>query len=262
MENSPQARVVFRRQHHALADDGLAFLLVIIIFHDVQQTVDEDVRRLHHPNRFEYLAPAVNGLFRVAEPQDEEVLLCLVARQTSHRTDAVLECDGVFLSLLGVDMQQPCGNLLLRHFARLLVADAVFHPSACHATELPAERRGLQLRHEPRLAVAGLARYQVQLTDIRERHASALHRVSRRSVRLVEVQQVVVNLSREPLVALKELRYLRRVQLWGVVCIALFVHSSLKIQSVRRGRLSGSYHAVAIVRGLSRLSRRDSNGQR
>ena len=66
MQHGPQDCVVVGRQHHALADDGLALLLVVVVLHDVEHTVQEYVGRLHHVDGFQYLLPSVLMPLRVA----------------------------------------------------------------------------------------------------------------------------------------------------------------------------------------------------
>ena len=91
MQHRPQACVVVGRQHHALADDGLALLLVVVVFHDVEQP--EDVGRSHLPDGLSVSSSIGRCQLRVAQTEDEEMLLRFVLGTPD--IDTVLESDGV-----------------------------------------------------------------------------------------------------------------------------------------------------------------------
>ena len=202
MEHCPQTCVVVCRQHHALADDRLTLYLVVVVVHDVEHTVEEYVCRLDEIDSLQYLAPSLLGCLCVAEPEDIELLAGLGVINPSHRTHTVLDGYGVILALLCVDIQQHIRDHLLFYLVGLGIPHLVGHLAPQSVAMLTAQRCRHQLRHKSRLTIARLAADDVQLTDICEGYTVALHRVSRRAVGLLEVEEITINLFLKPVVAL------------------------------------------------------------
>ena len=105
MQHAPQRDVVLRCRHHALTDDGLALLLVVIVTNDVEHTVQEHHRRSHFPYGFQYLSPSLVSINRVPQSENLELLLWLCVVKSCQLTHAVLDSDRVILSLFCVDVQ-------------------------------------------------------------------------------------------------------------------------------------------------------------
>ena len=219
VQDHPQARVVVGGEHHTLADDRLAFDLVVVVAHKVEHTVEEDVGRTGDVYRLQYLAPAFQLALGVAEPEDAEVVVSLGVVAACHDAHAVLHGDGVVLALLGVDVEH--------HGVRAFLVQRV---------ERLAVTAGEDSRHEhlhqPGLAVTRFAGDDMQVTDIGELDTIAAEGVARRCVAFGEVEEIALDLGTVPVVTLQEVGYFFRhrhflvllLRDWVFICCFVVIH--------------------------------------
>ena len=62
MKHTPERHVVVGDQLHALSDDRLAFLLVVVVIHDIKHTVQEGNSWLDFIDDLQNLTPALGGI--------------------------------------------------------------------------------------------------------------------------------------------------------------------------------------------------------
>ena len=75
MEHSPERGVEVCGKHHALTDYRLALLLIVVVFDNIQHTIEEYVGGLNLPDGFQNLLPSLLSCLCVAQPKDEEMFL-------------------------------------------------------------------------------------------------------------------------------------------------------------------------------------------
>ena len=167
--------------------------MIVVVLHEVQHTVEEDVGRFDHVDGFEYLAPTVNLALGVAQPEHNEVVVRDLVVHAGHDADAVLQRDGVVFALLRIDIEHDgFGTLGLECVPGLAV--------------LAAQDSRHEHRHQTRLAVARFAADDVEVAAVGDLHLTALQRVPRRRVGLRKIEEVRIDLRAEPVVAFEELR--------------------------------------------------------
>ena len=217
MEHAPHGHVVVCDQCHALADDGLALFLVIVVIDDVEHTVQEGDCWLDLIDNLEDLPPAVSCGDCLTQADNLELVGRLVLVDTGQTADSVLDCDGVILGHLGVYVE---------HHRLLDVAQLI-----AQMAQLSFDDAGHELAHECCFTMSGLSLDDVQISYLSKGHSVVTECPARRHVGLGKVQIETLGVLVVPVITLKELRYVTDGRDVAGLVVNVIIHSSRCLRS-------------------------------
>ena len=204
-------------QCHALADDGLALLLIIVVIYDVEHTIQEGDCWLDLIDNLEDLTPAVSCGDCLTQADNLKLIRWLVLVNPSQTADAVLYGDGVILGHLSVYVEHH----RLRYVTQLIAQMA----------QLTFDDAGHELAHECCFTMSGLSLDDVQISYLSKGHSVVTERPAGRHVGLCEVQIETLGVLVVPVITLKELRYVTDGRDVAGLVVNVIIHSSRCLRS-------------------------------